>query len=526
MAVGSHRTVPQLSIYHSELLGGNGMLKNLIVLPDGTEIFSGEGTVNAVQKVTLTQQVNSGRELTLGSACANMLEATLITPEGGLTIQPGTELTLYKVAEDGSRTKVGLFTAERPTRPSKNAYKIVAYDRISWLDRDLTDWLQSLNGWPYSLYTFAAMVCAACNLTLVNDAIPNGDWQIQRFSAGRITGRQLIQWVGQACGRFCRATADGALEFAWYTPREITLTPDGELPIVAGYMEDYRTAPIDKVQIRLTEKDVGAVYGTGGNAYCITGNYLLTTDALASLQEVAQVLYNTLESVIYTPCKVKIPANRLICPGDILSVTDRNGRTVPVYVMKKVQTGPWEVLECTGSAYRDSTTVTNNTKLTALSGSVLELQMSMEGIRTENRRADGRMAALELSVDGLKTDVKNQSVDLEDVVTRVTSVEQTAEGLSLQVKSVKNDGVSKVSTATGYTFDETGMTVEKSGREIKTQITEDGMRVYKNKKAVLTASSEGVDAVDLHASTYLIVGGRSRFENYGADRTGCFWIGG
>ena len=33
-------------------------------------------------------------------------------------------------------------------------------------------------------------------------------------------------------------------------------------------------------------------------------------------------------------------------------------------------------------------------------------------------------------------------------------------------------------------------------------------------------------AVDLHASTYLMVGGRSRFENYGTDRTGCFWIGG
>ena len=108
----------------------------------------------------------------------------------------------------------------------------------------------------------------------------------------------------------------------------------------------------------------------------------------------------------------------------------------------------------------------------------------------------------------------------------MTAVEQRADGLFVQVQSVKNDGVSKVSTATGYPFDETGMTVEKNGWEVKTQITEDGMRVYKNENAVLTANSEGVDAVDLHASTYLIVGGRSRFENYGADRTGCFWIGG
>lgn len=47
--------------------------------------------------------------------------------------------------------------------------------------------------------------------------------------------------------------------------------------------------------------------------------------------------------------------------------------------------------------------------------------------------------------------------------------------------------------------------------------------------AVLTANKDGVDARNLSATTYLIVGGRSRFENYNNDkgsRTGCFWIGG
>ena len=43
---------------------------------------------------------------------------------------------------------------------------------------------------------------------------------------------------------------------------------------------------------------------------------------------------------------------------------------------------------------------------------------------------------------------------------------------------------------------------------------------------VLAATSGGVDATNLHAKTYLIIGGRSRFENYGSGRTGCYWIGG
>lgn len=502
------------------------MLRNLIVLPDGTELFSGTSGENALQSVTLTQQVNAGAELTLGSVCANMLEATLITPAGGLTIQPGMELTLYKVSDDGTRTQVGLFIAEKPTRPGANSYKITAYDRVSRLDRDLSDWLESLNGWPYGVLEFANMVCAACNLTLVNQTLPNGTWQIPRFSARGITGRQLIRWVGELSGRFCRATVTGELEFAWYTPKDITLSPEGELPVLSGKLEDYTTAPIDKVQLRLTEKDIGVIWGDGSNCCCITGNYLLTADTPEALQMVAQELYATLQSVQYTPCSLKIPANTAIWPGDILSVTDQNGRTVTVYVMKKVQTGPVETLECKGSPYRDSVTATNSATFTALSGSVLELQMRVEGLRAENRNGQGRTAALEMTVEGLKTEIIHQTADLTDITTRMSAAEQTAEGLSLEVQTVKTQGVSRVSTATGYTFDEVGLTVEKSGREIKTRITEDGMQVFKNEEAVLTANSEGVDAVDLHASTYLAVGGRSRFENYGANRTGCFWIGG
>lgn len=57
------------------------------------------------------------------------------------------------------------------------------------------------------------------------------------------------------------------------------------------------------------------------------------------------------------------------------------------------------------------------------------------------------------------------------------------------------------------------------------KLTEDGMTVFKNDEAVLTANNIGVDALNLHATTYLIVGTNSRFEDYGDNRTGCFWIG-
>ena len=135
-------------------------MKNLIILPDGTEIFSGDREITNIRSTYLKQCVNSETELTLGSVCASILECKIQTPNGALNLAAGTEVTLYKVDDSGTRHKVGPFTLEKPTRPSAHTYKITAYDRISWLDKDLTEWLTSLDEWPYSVFDFAHMVAA------------------------------------------------------------------------------------------------------------------------------------------------------------------------------------------------------------------------------------------------------------------------------------------------------------------------------------------------------------------------------
>ena len=56
--------------------------------------------------------------------------------------------------------------------------------------------------------------------------------------------------------------------------------------------------------------------------------------------------------------------------------------------------------------------------------------------------------------------------------------------------------------------------------------THPNFELVKVNEKVLNANNQGVDAKNLHATTYLIVGKNSRFEDYGNSRTGCFWIGG
>lgn len=500
------------------------MLKNLLVLPDGTEIFSGTGTVNAVCSVKLTQRVNDGPELTLGSVCAGVLEVTLFTPGGALEIPISTELTLYKVDDAGIRTRVGLFTVEKATRLSANRYRLTAYDRVRRLDRVLED----LSPWPGTLYAFAQQVCQACELTLANESIPNGDLPVEKFAVAGFTGRQLMQWVGQASGRFCRAREDGMVELAFYAPKDVRITPDGEAYAFCDSLiwEDYQVAPIDAVHIRANTKDLGVTCGGGSNGYVITGNPLLSGGSQEQTQEAARVLYEVLRGVTYTPCRLSVLATTEIQAGDILQVTDRNGRDFSIYVMHRVQQGQKDTLECTGSPRRDSPSAMGDHSWEELQGKVLELEVSVDGLRAESRNGNGKMAELALTVEGLKTKVTQQQAGAELTLSRLSAVEQTAEGIALRVRSVYDDGVTKVNTSAGYTFDENGMTVRKSGKEIKTQITEDGMTVYKNDRAVLTANSQGVEAVDLQAATYLSIAGKSRFEKYKSNRVGCFWIGG
>ena len=564
------------------------MLRTLIVLRDGTEhgteLFSGAGAVNAIQSVTITECVNGAQELTLGSCCANMVEAKIIAPEGGLSIAAGSEIEVYKVDDAGQRHKVGIFTTEKPTRQSANLLSITAYDRVSWLDKDLTQWVAGLADWPYDLHKFAWMVCAACDLELVNTEIPNGDYKVKQFSADGITGRQLMQWIGEIAGRFCRATADGGIEFAWYTPAAISLCAsaatasyanetltinipgaevtegeegiaiksknlqvldDGEgnvTLVVPQYyfqnglsFEDYSVAKIEKVQLRQNKEDVGTVYPSNVakkvNTYIITGNYLLTASTADDLKPVAQVLYDHLADVTYTPCKISIPTSLLIHAGDIVQITDRNGNNITAYVMTKTQSGQKDTLECTGSARRDSSSAVNNQSYEALEGKVLNLRVDVDGIKVENASTAGKIVKLEGDVDGFRTTVS----DVSGLKKSVTQLQQDAGQISAKVQSIQDNGVSKVTNEFGLTIDQSAVKIHRTGAEMTNKLNEQGMYIVRNEgktneTVMLQADAKGVVATDVSVRNYLVVGDNARFEDYsdGTDdkRTACFWVGG
>lgn len=390
------------------------MLKNLIILPDGTEIFSGNSRGNAIISCKYTQCVNDGTELTIGSVCSNELELKLFTT-GGLKIAAGDEIQYYKVDDSGERTKIGVFCCERPTVTGSGTYKFVAYDNISKLDKDLTDWLAGLDGWPYTPATFASMVCTACGVQLATGISTNDRYKIRKFSGSGVTGRMLMRWIGQIQCCFIQANVAGNIELAWYSNKGTEITASGEHAYFGGGLsyEDYQVAEIQKVQIQSSDEDNGTVYPDGNeealNTYKISGNYLLTAETAGELKPVAQSIFERLQDITYTPCKVSIPATTAINAGDVVRITDANGVTISAFVMQKSNKGQRDTLECTGSPRRDSTTATNELTLKAINGKVLNISKSVEGLRIENADTAGNVTKLQQTVGQVSVSATSSS---------------------------------------------------------------------------------------------------------------------
>ena len=499
-----------------------------IYLPDGTCLSAGAAARCAISHVQLTKSVNVETELMPGGVCSAMLEVTVIDPEGLLTVAAGDWLRLY---EDGSA--LGRFRAEKPERSSSGQYRITAYDAVSLLDKDLGQWLFDLPGWPYSLQQLAKMVCAQCGLELTNSLPINGDYPVGAFSGAGITGRQLMRWICQLGGCFCRARTDGQLEFAWYEDTGLCLRPTGENFYYRDGLSDgdYTTYPIEKVQLQLTAQDVGAVYPDEAgekNTLRITGNRLLGNSGAAAMEEAARQLYGRMAGITYTPCSVRAGAKCGARAGDVITLEDRAGATRTVYVMHSVQAEGMVTLRCTGSARRDSTGAVNTAQYESLTGKVLQVQADVEGLRIENADARGNLAALQLSLDGIQAQVAQNKTDGENLKTLCTTLQQTEESLQLQVQTMEKEGAKRVTTATGYTFDQEGLKIAKAGQQMENLLDNTGMYVRRSGEVILQANADGVAATDVTVRNYLVVGSHCRLEDYsdGMDtrRTACFWL--
>ena len=397
------------------------MYQPILTLSSGTELKGGSPG-SAMKSLTLHTAVNAGQEFTIGSAFSDYIEAEIwADPGGSLQITAGDALTYYWQDDAGNRTKVGVFYAEKPTRTKRNSYKVTAYDTMSKLDADFSGWLRANQAqFPKTIWQLVQLACQRAGVALASSSLPiNGSYSVQAFYADDLTCRQIISWAAEAAGCYAHMNADGKLQFLTYTDKRSTvkITPDGASNSTAYYAdslsyEDYTVKAIEKVQIRQSDSDVGVIYPdstTATNTYAVQGNLLLTTGTEANLKSVAQNLYNVLKNVTYTPCKVSVPSSSGLACGQIVHVKDARGREFDTYLMSATISSGKASFESVGSASRESSSAVNSQSYKNLTGKMLEIKTSVDGLEVKASDLTGKYTDLKATVDGLSSEVKKDT---------------------------------------------------------------------------------------------------------------------
>lgn len=243
-----------------------------------------------------------------------------------------------------------------------------------------------------------------------------------------------------------------------------------------------------------------------------------------------------------TPFNLRWRGNYLLEIGDKIKVVKKNNETFTTYLLEEQTTYNGGLTSTISWEYDTNQTDTfaNPSNLgEALKHTTAVVDKVNQNITLTVNKIEGlsnQLTQLELDTDSISASVQQIQTSTNDrfdaiggeieTLTNRVEATMTPEAVEIKIQEAIGEGVGQVTTETGFTFNDIGLTISKSDSEMTTTITEDGMSVYKDGEEVLTADNTGVKAIDLHALTYLHIGTYSRLQDYDGGRTGCFWIKG
>lgn len=228
--------------------------------------------------------------------------------------------------------------------------------------------------------------------------------------------------------------------------------------------------------------------------------------------------------------------NYFIEPGDKIGLVAKDGSIVHSYLLN-------DTIDYNGSFSQKSEWTYAEDEATAANPSSLgeTLKQTYAKVDKANKQVDivvsevgslsDDLTALVLNTESITATVSGVASQVDDMGNKIGDMQKkvestmTDEEIRFAITQGLNDGTSQVRTATGFVFDEHGLNISKESTQFSTTITDNGMTIDNKGSNVLVANDEGVQAIDLHATTFLIIGNNSRFEDMG-NRTACFWLGG
>lgn len=388
----------------------------------------------------LEESLCSESELKFGACEANCVKFTARNTAGNII---GKKISIEETIGGDSENPMpyGVFkvASDVPTA-DRTKRQITAYDAMyDIINTDVKSWYAGLS-FPMTLKQFrdsffAHLGIAQVETSLVNDSMTVNKTivatQTDDSSAvteeSAISGKTVVTAICEINGCFGNINREGKFEYVFLKAITSALYPaedlfpsdnlfpsDANTESMTGHYitfdyEDFQSKEITQLEIKTSEDNVGAIAGTSGNNYSITGNFLVSDKTGAELEQIANNLLPIMAQAAYTPIKsCTCVGNPCLTLGEPIRFNTTR-EIVETYLLQRTLTGV--------QSKRDSISAQGTQTHSA----------KVNSIRDTIESVERRTGKLERNADHLQSAYE----DLEDQTN--TKFEQTAKSISAEV---------------------------------------------------------------------------------------------
>ncbi|MDF2537999.1 MAG: hypothetical protein K0S76_1020 [Herbinix sp.] len=356
----------------------------------------------------LDESLFSDHDIRFGACEAAQIKFTLANVPEELK---GQEFTINQLIS-GYTVPLGKYKVDSAKKQDNLIFKdVIAYDKLKKADDDVSSWYNT-RSFPMTLAAFRASLLSYLGIVEELRSLPNDSMLVQKtIEPTQLSGRKVLEACEEINGCFGHINRLGKfvhiiLEPAYGLYPTINLYPAEDLnPVVDTdtsffqdgshaaeldegmyhpvTFEEYTVKGIDKLQIRSEEHDIGAIVGTGTNAYVIEGNFLVFGKSATELEAIAWNAFSNINRRPYRPYQSKNIGLPYIEVGDTIKFKTED--PVTGYVFKRTLSGI-QVLQdeysADGSEEREQNHGVNN-EVIQLQGKATKIKKDVEGIQTE-----------------------------------------------------------------------------------------------------------------------------------------------
>lgn len=283
---------------------------------------------------SLEESLCSESELKFGACEANCVKFTARNTAGNII---GKTISIEETIDGDSENPMpyGVFkvASDVPTA-DRTKRQITAYDAMyDIINTDVKSWYAGLS-FPMTLKQFRNSFFAYLGIAQVETSLANDSMTVNKTivatqtddssavtEESAISGKTVVAAICEINGCFGNMNRDGKFEYVFLKaitsalypaedlfPADNVFPSDANTESMTGHYitfdyEDFQSKAITQLEIKTSEDNAGAIVGTAGNNYSITGNFLVSDKTGAELEQIANNLLPIMKQAAYTPIK-------------------------------------------------------------------------------------------------------------------------------------------------------------------------------------------------------------------------------